>query len=191
MKYDRLTLLAALLGLSMAPAVFGQVTPRMLGNACAGCHGTKGHSAEPMPVISGLSKEYLAQTMKEYRNGKRPSTIMGRLAKGYADDEIEAMATFFAAQVWMSPDQKVDPALVEKGGKIHAERCETCHRNNGRYSDDQTPRIAGQWRRYLEVVMEEYWRPDRRMPHVFMTVIISRLHSGDLTALAHFYASQR
>ncbi len=191
MKHLRLALLATFFGLSSAPAVFGQVTPSMLGNACAGCHGTKGYSAEPMPVISGLSQKYLAQTMKDYRSGRRPSTIMGRLAKGYGDDEIEAMATFFAAQPWMSPEQEFDPELVEKGRKIHEQQCETCHRDSGRYSDNQTPRIAGQWRRYLEVVMEEYWRPDRRMPHVFMTVILSRLHSGDLKALAHFYASQR
>jgi len=191
MKHHRLALLATLVGLSTAPAVFGQVTPSMLGNACAGCHGTKGRSAEPMPIISGLSQEYLEQTMKDYRSGRRPSTIMGRLAKGYGDDEIEAMATFFAAQVWVSPDQEVDPGLVEKGRRIHVEQCETCHRQYGRHSDSQTPRIAGQWRRYLEVVMEEYWKPDRKMPHVFMTVLVSRLHSGDLTALAHFYASQK
>jgi len=191
MKLHSFGLFSLLAGLLVSPTALGQVTPSMLGNACAGCHGTVGRSAEPMPIISGLPQEYMVQTMKDYRSGKRPSTIMGRLGRGYSDEEIENLATFFASQVWISPKQVVDPELAERGRKIHVEKCETCHRNNGRYSDSQTPRIAGQWRRYLEVVMEEYWKPDRKMPHVFMSVIISRLLSGDLKALAHFYASQR
>ncbi len=191
MRVHGFALVVMLGGLLSAPGAYGQSTPSMLGHSCAGCHGTRGQSAEPMPIISGLPQEYMAETMKRYKSGKRPSTVMGRLAKGYSNEEIEAMATFFASQVWMSPKQEVDPALVEQGRKIHQEQCETCHRNNGRYSDAQTPRLAGQWRRYLEVVMEEYWRPDRKMPHVFMTVILSRLHSSDLKALAHFYAAQR
>ncbi len=191
MKLYRSILPAALLGALFAPAAVSEVSHSMLGNTCAGCHGTNGHSAEPMPIIAGLPDKYMTETMKSYRSGKRPSTIMGRLARGYSDKEIEYMAKFFAAQNWMSPRQEYDATLAHAGEKLHAEQCESCHRNGGRYQDDITPRIAGQWRVYLEVVMEEYWRPERKMPHTFMNVIISRLHSRDLKALAHYYASQR
>ena len=101
------------------------------------------------------------------------------------------MAAFFASQNCMSPSQEYDVELAAKGEEIHNAQCESCHRDGGRYSEYGTPRIAGQWRVYLEVVMEEYWRPERKMPHTFMNVIISRLHSSDLKALAHYYASQR
>ncbi len=192
MKLYRSILLSVLCGTAFSPAAVGEVSHSMLGNTCAGCHGTNGHSAEPMPIIAGLSDdEYLAETMKSYRSGRRPSTIMGRLARGYSDKEIEAMAEFFASQNWISPKQDYDTELANRGEKIHNEKCESCHRDGGRYSDEITPRIAGQWRVYLEVVMEEYWRPERKMPHTFMNVVISRLHSQDLKALAHYYASQR
>ena len=191
MKLYQVVIGVALAGALFPPASVGEVSHSMLGNTCAGCHGTNGHSAEPMPIIAGLPDRYMADTMKSYRSGKRPSTIMGRLARGYSDEEIESMSGFFAAQNWMSPKQEYDPKLAAAGEKLHAQQCESCHRDGGRYQDDATPRIAGQWRVYLEVVMEEYWRPERKMPHTFMNVIISRLHSQDIKALAHYYASQR
>ncbi len=162
-----------------------------LANNCAGCHGTFGHSAQPMPIIAGLSESYFSQVMRQFKSGDRPSTIMGRLARGYSDREIDEMAAFFATQLWMSPVQEVKPALVARGGKIHAEKCETCHKDNGRFQDAKTPRIAGQWREYLEIILQEYWLVEREMPHRFMTIILQPLKSGDLTALAHFYADQR
>ncbi len=168
-----------------------QPTHSMLGNTCAGCHGTRGQSADPMPIIAGQPEEYLIQTMKNYRSGRRPATIMGRVARGYSDKEVDAMASFFASQNWMSPKQEFDAELAAVGQQIHEEQCDACHANGGRHAADGTPRIAGQWRRYLEVVMQEYWRVDRKMPNLFMSVIMSRLHSNDLKALAHFYASQR
>ena len=192
MKLHRSVVLAVLvIVLFPLTAASQQPTHSMLGNTCAGCHGTRGQSADPMPIIAGQPEEYLTRTMKSYRSGQRPSTIMGRLARGYSDDEIDAMASFFASQNWMSPKQEFDAALAAVGRKIHYEQCETCHANGGRHASGGTPRIAGQWRKYLEVIMQEYWRVDRKMPHLFMSVIMSRLHSNDLKALAHFYASQR
>ncbi len=192
MKLHRSVFLAVLASVLFPLTAAGQqASHSMLGNTCAGCHGTRGQSADPMPIIAGQPEQYLAETMKNYRSGHRPATIMGRLARGYSDEEIDAMASFFASQNWMSPNQEYDAELAALGQKIHDEQCETCHANGGRYASGGTPRIAGQWRRYLEVVMQEYWRLDRKMPHLFMSVIMSRLHSNDLKALAHFYASQR
>jgi cytochrome c553 len=36
--------------------------------------------------------------MKMYRDGKRPATIMHQIAKGYTDEEIVALADYFAKQ---------------------------------------------------------------------------------------------
>ncbi len=139
MKLNKMIPLIALAGSLLPPGAAGEVSHSMLGNTCAGCHGTNGHSAEPMPIIAGLPEKYLAETMKNYGSGKRPSTIMGRLARGYSDREIEAMAAFFASQNWMSPKQEYDPGLAAAGKKIHDKQCESCHRDGGRYSDDITP----------------------------------------------------
>jgi sulfide dehydrogenase cytochrome subunit len=34
--------------------------------------------------------------MKAFKSGERPATLMDRIAKGYTDEEIEAMAKYFA-----------------------------------------------------------------------------------------------
>lgn len=173
------------------PAAADPIPSSTLSNNCAGCHGTKGYSTEPMPIIAGFPAAYFSRIMRQFKNGKRPSTIMGRLARGYSESELDGMAAFFASQRWKSPAQEVDNTMVLRGGKIHEEKCEVCHKNKGRYQDDVTPRIAGQWLKYLEISLQEYSRTDRKMPHYFMTTISNTLSSKDITALAHFYANER
>jgi len=65
---------------------------------CANCHGTDGRSRGVVPSLAGQDKAYIVQQMKDFRDGKRPSTIMQQLAKGYTDSQIEAAAAYFAAQ---------------------------------------------------------------------------------------------
>jgi len=36
--------------------------------------------------------------MEGFRSGQRPSTVMGRIAKGFSDEEIRAIAGWLAAQ---------------------------------------------------------------------------------------------
>ena len=191
-ELGELCILVTVLGLLQVTAVHAQPSHRMLGDACAGCHGTRGHSSSPMPIIAGLPEVYLKQTLRDYKSGKRPSTIMGRVARGYDDDQIDALAAFFASQVWISPKQDgLDSKLIKRGKRIHRDGCSTCHKDNGRYQDDLVPRLAGQWRDYLEIVLEEYWLRERTMPHLLMVIAVSELEEDDLKALAEFYASQR
>ena len=65
---------------------------------CATCHGTDGKSRGVIPSLSGRDRTYIVQQVKDFRDGKRPSTIMQQLAKGYTDAEIDAAAAYFAAQ---------------------------------------------------------------------------------------------
>ena len=193
MKGPGILITILLTGIWCIPHAYAGPSHSMLGDACAGCHGTSGLSASPMPIIAGLPREYLRQTLLDYRSNKRPSTIMGRIARGYSEEEIDQLADYFASQEWVSPPQQeaLDEQLVSQGKKLHKRGCKTCHKDNGRFQDDETPRLAGQWRDYLKIVFEEYWRPERRMPHLFMSVAVSELEMKELEALAHFYASQR
>ena len=49
-----------------------------------------------MPRLAGLPKDYLAAQMQAFRDGKRPATVMHQLAKGYSDEQIEALSAYFA-----------------------------------------------------------------------------------------------
>jgi sulfide dehydrogenase cytochrome subunit len=51
-----------------------------------------------MPSIAGLPKDVMLRTMREFKEGKRPATIMHQLAKGYTDQQIELIADHFSRQ---------------------------------------------------------------------------------------------
>ena len=71
---------------------------KITGGTCFSCHGPngKGVSGGSIPPIAGKDAGYLAQAMKDFRSGKRPSTIMQRHAKGYTNAEIEAIAKYLS-----------------------------------------------------------------------------------------------
>ena len=69
---------------------------RMLPATCANCHGTAGQAKGAMPSLAGASQSWLAEQMRNFRDGRRPATVMHQLAKGYSDDEIARLAEHFS-----------------------------------------------------------------------------------------------
>ncbi len=67
----------------------------VMASNCYVCHGQKGASAGVTPEISGLTSDVIANFMLEFKADSKPSTIMGRIAKGYSDDQIKALAEHF------------------------------------------------------------------------------------------------
>jgi cytochrome c553 len=70
---------------------------RTLAATCFICHGPNGKSQMAIPPLAGQDKAYFVQAMKDFKAGKRESTVMQKYALGYTDSEYEAMAEFFAA----------------------------------------------------------------------------------------------
>ena len=66
--------------------------------SCATCHGTDGRAQPGMASLAGASKDDMVKKMLEFKAGSRPATLMHQLAKGYSDEQIEAIAAYFAAQ---------------------------------------------------------------------------------------------
>lgn len=88
--------LAAAQAASAADAI---TTPARLAATCAGCHGTNGAGqGNALPPLAGQPKDQLFATLKDFKAGKRPATIMTQLTKGYTDEQLEIMAAYFAAQ---------------------------------------------------------------------------------------------
>ncbi len=69
----------------------------MLSNSCAACHGTDGRSPGEIPSIYGKSSEFISQALLDFREDKRPATVMGRHASGYSDEEIQLIAEYFSS----------------------------------------------------------------------------------------------
>ena len=75
-----------------------RVAARNLASACFTCHGTDGHSVGGVPPsLAGRDRNDLLQAMKDFKADKRPATIMHQQAKGYTDQELEALAGYFAS----------------------------------------------------------------------------------------------
>ncbi len=64
---------------------------------CLGCHGLGGTGSAPVPGIAGRPAADLSAAMVAFRANERPGTIMGRIARGYTDAEIAALAAHFAS----------------------------------------------------------------------------------------------
>ena len=179
---------SALLGagqLSAAP------TASMLGDTCAGCHGTDGASMGPAtPNIAGLSETYFTDTMLAFKSGDRPSTVMGRIAKGYSEEEIKLMAGFFASKPMASTQQELDAAKVAAGEKLYAKNCSKCHDKNGTLPDDDAGILASQWLPYMHYSMADFKAGTTEMPKK-MKKKVDKLSDAELEALLQFFASQQ
>ena len=69
---------------------------RTIGVTCAGCHGTDGIGGTAIPPLKGRDAAYMESAMTEYKDGTRSGTIMPRIAKGYTEADIKAVAAYFA-----------------------------------------------------------------------------------------------
>ena len=189
----RIVGMAFVIGLSFsATAQAGAVSGSMLGNTCAGCHGVNGASAaETMPIIGGQSKTYIESTMKQYRDGSRAATIMGRIAKGYNDEQIAAMSAFFAKQPWVSAPQPVDAKLAKQGEALYAKKCKMCHAENGsKVPDGAPPRLAGQRTAYLRNFLDCVNDAKCANNHPMKEQLFGKTAKADIDALLQFFASK-
>ncbi|QKI89327.1 c-type cytochrome [Thiomicrorhabdus xiamenensis] len=94
-------LLAGNLSLLPSLASAEQVQAISMGEAfattCFQCHGPEGqHTGGTIPPLAGYPRDLMLQQLKDFKSGKRPSTIMDRHVKGYSDAELEAIADYLA-----------------------------------------------------------------------------------------------
>lgn len=172
-----------------ATAMAAPPSAEMISFACAGCHGTNGGSAGlTMPSLASQSKPAIVDAMKKFKSGERPSTVMGRLAKGYSDADFDAMATFFSKQKLHPTNQAINAAKAKRGEALQEANCSRCHLEDGKEGKDDTPVMASQWLPYLQMQMDLYQSGARKMPEK-MAEKVKPLSKEDLEALLHFYAS--
>ncbi len=72
---------------------------RALAATCAQCHGTDGRAVEGEALIrlAGLPREHLLTQLLAFRTGDRKATIMHQITRGYSEEQLETLATYFAA----------------------------------------------------------------------------------------------
>jgi cytochrome subunit of sulfide dehydrogenase len=66
--------------------------------ACSGCHPASARVTSPVPRLGGLDRVAIVRAMQDFRSGQRAGTVMDRIAKGFTDEEVQAIAAWYAAQ---------------------------------------------------------------------------------------------
>jgi sulfide dehydrogenase cytochrome subunit len=97
MKVLSMVLTLAAVGACGAPARAASEPPPGA-SSCSGCHAVNAAASSAVPKITGRDAAEILALMAAFRDGSRPSTVMGRLAKGFSDDELRPIAAWLADQ---------------------------------------------------------------------------------------------
>lgn len=99
---------------------------RSLAASCAACHGAMGNAVLPttlqagapgaMASLAGMDQSDFVAKLSAFKSGERKATVMHRHAKGLTDEEIKALAEYFASQ----SSQSFQPLMSQKLQPDHA-----------------------------------------------------------------------
>jgi cytochrome c553 len=91
--------MAAAVGFTaIAAAMTARAEPPAGAASCTGCHPASTRVTSPVLRLAGLDRAAIVKAMQDFRSGARPGTVMDRIAKGFTDAEIQAIAAWYAAQ---------------------------------------------------------------------------------------------
>ena len=69
-------------------------SPATIARNCYLCHGPEGKTAGPMPRLAGQPAGAIAKALTDFKTDQRKGTIMNRIAKGYSDADLQAVAQY-------------------------------------------------------------------------------------------------
>ena len=91
--------LAAAIGFaSIVAAAVASAEPPAGAAACSGCHPASARVASPVSRLLGLDRAAIVRAMQDFRSGARAATVMDRIAKGFTEAEVQAIAAWYATQ---------------------------------------------------------------------------------------------
>jgi len=177
-----------------AAPVGGEASARVaeiIASRCALCHGPEGESASAIyPRLAAQHPDYLKKQLKDFRDGRRKSDTMGDMAKDLNDEDIAALARFFAGKK-AGGRQPGDVDLAGVGKFIFhrgntfsgVSACASCHGPKG-FGTEQLPRLAGQHPGYIETQLKEFNKRERTNDNSIMHSIASKLTELETKAVS-------
>jgi len=66
-------------------------------SSCSGCHAAR-RVDTAVPLLAGRQAADIVAQMQAFKSGQKPATVMDRIAKGFTDAEIQAIADWYAKQ---------------------------------------------------------------------------------------------
>jgi sulfide dehydrogenase cytochrome subunit len=94
---NKIAVISLNLILFFCPVLNAEVSGKVIGFSCHGCHGTDGQLVKPgMAKLKSQPAEKLTAALLAFKYDKKPAAVMGRIAKGYSDAELNAVARYFS-----------------------------------------------------------------------------------------------
>jgi cytochrome c553 len=172
--------------------------------ACTVCHGKEGVATREgyLPRIAGKPAGYLANQLRNFRDGRRHNGAMERLMATMSDAYLQEIADHFASlelPYAPAPQRPLSTELLERGAVLvkagdAARRLPACTQCHGAAMTGVAPAIPGLLglpQDYLSAQLGA-WRAGQRRAQApdCMAEVVRRLTTEDLNAVASYLAVQ-
>jgi len=191
-------LVAALL---LAPPAIGDgdTTGQPVHERCATCHELDGNArGERLPRLAGQTVDYLTKQLRDFRGGRRASSMQAT-AELLDDADIAEVARHFSAQPPRTPAETVPEADRRRAERLHRDgdrkrgirACGSCHGPLGE-GNGASPRLAGQHPGYLETQLLRFRQGKRANDDEgAMHTVAAAATPLEIQALARYFAGLR
>ncbi|MDH3673633.1 MAG: c-type cytochrome [Gammaproteobacteria bacterium] len=83
----------------IAPAVHKPLTTAQWAQRCDRCHGPDGNSVDPLlPALAGQREDYLAKSLRAYRERTRKDPMMDAMSKALSETDIDNLVAHYAGK---------------------------------------------------------------------------------------------
>ena len=162
---------------------------------CQACHGGNGNSINPeWPSLAGLGADYIAEQLKNFKDGKRANPVMMPNAMSLSAADMADLGAYFDGLT--NTGLEADPSYWQAGEKLYrggdAARaipaCMACHGPTGRGNEPaKFPALRGQQSVYVVKQLNDYASGARTTgPNEIMQTIAKRLSPEDIRNLASY-----
>jgi len=176
----------ALLALAVPASAYDVEAGRQKAEAeCMPCHGKNGISErETVPSIGGQWNDYVVLALFQFRNGHRPSEVMGPIAKPLTDNDLGNLAKYYSSLKPWGPIRQSDAAAAGPG-LTQQRNCVQCHAP-GLSGQQSIPRLAGQRIEFLTAQLQGFRGGTRGDIDGNMTSAVKDLTDAEIATLADY-----
>ena len=162
---------------------------------CSACHGANGNSINAeWPSLAGLGADYIAEQLKNFKDGKRSNPVMMPIVANLSADDFADLGAYFGSLT--NTGLEADPSYWEAGQKLYRggdgsrgiPACMACHGPTGAGNEPaKFPALRGQHSVYVIKQLNDYASGTRATgPNTIMQTIAKRLSPEDMRNLASY-----
>ncbi|MCX8048033.1 MAG: cytochrome c4 [Methylohalobius sp.] len=182
------------LGLMWSASLFAAQLGTEKTALCVGCHGEAGKGAAPLfPKLAGQNVKYLSAQLRLFKNQARSVPAMNAIAAPLSEEDIRAIAAYFAGQRPLAEVEKAPP----EGERIYrvgiaaknVPACSACHGPQGQGNAPAGfPLVKGQYAAYTVKALSDY-ASGVRGENTPMRAIAARLSEEEMKQVAAYMAA--